>query len=89
MLNDGIGTKADPVKAWALATIADERGEADAKKMIVAIESRFDDKQKAAAKKELAEMKADKPAAPPTPAPTPGKPAPVKVTPKPTPDKAN
>lgn len=83
LLNEGIGTKADPVKAWALATIADERGEADAKKMIVAIESLFDEKQKAAAKKELAEMKSDKPAA--SPAPTPAKADPVKVTPKNTP----
>jgi TPR repeat protein len=82
LIGEGIGTKADLVKAWALATIADERGEPDAKKMITAIEALLDDKQKAAAKKELADMKSDKPAATPPP---------VKVTPKaaPTPGKGN
>jgi TPR repeat protein len=76
LLNEGIGTKADPVKAWALATLAQERGEEDAKKMLEAINPQLDDKQKAEAKKQLEEMKSgkapekeekEKPAAAPAP----------------------
>ncbi|MES2437901.1 MAG: tetratricopeptide repeat protein [Verrucomicrobiota bacterium] len=72
LLNEGIGTKADPVKAWALATLAEERGEEDAKKLLEAI--KLDDKQKAEARKQLEEMKSgkapeSKPAAAPAPAP--------------------
>lgn len=88
LLNDGIGTKADPVKAWALATLAGERGDKDAAKMIEEISAKLDDAQKAAAKKELENIKsgkasepksavAPKPAAAPKPAPKPA------ATPKP------
>lgn len=81
LLNEGIGTKADPVKAWALATLAQERGVEDAKKMLEAINPQLDDKQKAEAKKQLEEMKSgkapekekDKPAAKPDAAPAPKK----------------
>ncbi len=80
LLNEGIGTKADPVKAWALATLADERGEKTAKKMVEEIAAKLDDKQKAEAKKQLEDMKSGKAADPkapagakpaPTPAPAP------------------
>ena len=68
LLNDGTGTKADPVKAWALASLAKERGEADASKLLEAI--KLDDKQTAEAKKQLEEMKSGKvPEPKPAPAP--------------------
>jgi TPR repeat protein len=60
LINEGIGTKADPVKAWALATLAQERGEEAAKTMIDEIASKLEDTQKTAAKKELADMKSGK-----------------------------
>lgn len=76
LINEGIGTKADPVKAWALATLAQERGQEDAKKMITEISSRLDDKQKADAKKELEDMKSGKAGdSKPAPAPAPKAPA--------------
>jgi uncharacterized protein len=68
LLNEGVGTKADPIKAWALATLAKERGEEDASKLLDAI--KLDDTQKAAAQKELATMKSGK-APEPKPAATP------------------
>lgn len=73
LIRDGIGTKPDPLKAWALATLADERGEKEARKMITEISSTLDDKQMAAAKKELDNLKSGKsgdaaPAAAPAPA---------------------
>jgi uncharacterized protein len=82
LLNEGIGTKADPVKAWALATLAQERGEKEATKMVEDISAKLDDKQKAEAKKQLDEMKsgkapAGKAAAAPKSTPAP-KPAPKK-----------
>jgi len=90
LLNEGIGTKADPVKAWALATLADERGEETAKKMVAEIAAKLDDKQKAEAKKQLEDMKSGKAADPKAPggsksAPTAPKAAP---TPAPAPKKA-
>jgi TPR repeat protein len=60
LLNEGVGTKPDPVKAWALASLAQERGEQDAQKMVDAISSKLDDNQKAEAKKTLDEMKSTK-----------------------------
>jgi TPR repeat protein len=60
LIRDGIGTKPDPLKAWALATLADERGEKEARKMITEISSTLDDKQMAAAKKELDNLKSGK-----------------------------
>ena len=78
----GVGTKADPVKAWALATLAQERKAEDADKLVAEITTKLDDKQKADAKKELEDMKSGKvaddkkPAAPDKsdPAPAPKKP---------------
>ncbi len=86
LLNEGIGTKADPVKAWALASLAEERGEETAKKMLAEIAAKLDDKQKAEAKKQLEDMKSGKAADPKAPAgakpaPTPA-PAPAPKKPK-------
>lgn len=60
LINEGIGIKADPVKAWALATLAQERGEETAKKMVEDISAKLDDKQKAEAKKQLEDIKSGK-----------------------------
>jgi TPR repeat protein len=60
LLNEGIGTKANPEKAWALATLAGERGTEDGKKLATEIDSKFDEKQRAAAKKELDDIKSGK-----------------------------
>ena len=62
LLNEGIGTKANPEKAWALATLASERGVEDGKKLATDIASKFDEKQRAAAQKELDDIKSGKPA---------------------------
>ena len=62
LLNEGIGTKANPEKAWALATLASERGVEDGKKLATEIASKFDEKQRAAAQKELDDIKSGKPA---------------------------
>ena len=58
LLHDGIGTKADPIKAWAFASLAEERGAEDAKKLLDSI--KLDDVQTAEAKKQLEEMKSGK-----------------------------
>lgn len=60
LLNEGIGTKQDAVKAWALASLADERGVEDAKKLLADIGAKLNDAQKADAKKQLEDMKAGK-----------------------------
>lgn len=60
LLNEGVGTKADPVKALALATLAKERGAEDADKLVTEIASKLDDKQKADAKKQLEDIKSGK-----------------------------
>ena len=60
LLNEGIGTKADPVKAWALATLAKERGEKDAEKLATEINSKLDEKDRVAAAKELEDIKSGK-----------------------------
>lgn len=67
LVNSGSGTKADPAKALALATLAEERGEKSAAALIATLNAKLDDAQKAEAKKYLAEMKA--PAAKPDEAP--------------------
>ncbi len=79
----GVGTKADPVKAWALATLAQERKAEDAEKFVTEIALQLDDKQKVEAKKQLEDMKSGKVADEKKPAPTP-KPeaAPVPKKPK-------
>ncbi len=94
LINEGIGTKADPVKAWALASLASERGEKEADNLVKEIGLKLDEKQRVEAVKELEDIKSgkaakkdEKPApkaeaaapAPAAPAPAP---APVKVTPK-------
>jgi uncharacterized protein len=65
ILNEGIGAKADPVKAFALAMLAAERGEEAAQKMVMDLTTQLDDSQEADAKKQLGEMKSTKPAAVP------------------------
>jgi TPR repeat protein len=65
LIQQGIGTKADPVKAWALATLAVERGETEAEKLVTEIAVSLTEEQRVAAKKELEDMKSgksDKPA---------------------------
>lgn len=57
MLNEGMGAAPDPVKAWALASLAAERGEKDADKMITGIGLKLTEEQRVAALKELATMK--------------------------------
>lgn len=73
----GVGTPANPTKAWALATLADERGEENAKKLAADIFAGLDEKQRAAAKQELEDIKAGKSseAKPLTPKAAPPKPA--------------
>lgn len=84
LLNEGIGTKADPIKALALATLAEERGEENAKKLVTEISSKLDDKQKAEARKQLEDIKSGK-APDPKPAPTPKAGSGPKATPPPAP----
>ncbi len=60
IINDGIGTKSDPVKAWALATLAVERGEKDAEKLVTEISTKLDEKQRAEAKQQLEDIKSGK-----------------------------
>jgi len=73
---EGLGIKPDLVKAWALAALADERGEKDATKMLIEISGKLDATQKEAAESELQKIKTDKgsaPSAKPAPAPAPKK----------------
>jgi TPR repeat protein len=60
LIYQGVGTKSDPVKAWALATLAKERGSEDADKLVTEITEKLDDKQKAEAKKQLEDIKSGK-----------------------------
>jgi TPR repeat protein len=60
LISEGVGTKADPVKGWALATLAQERGEDSAKKLADEIAAKLDDAQKAEAKKQLEDIKSGK-----------------------------
>jgi TPR repeat protein len=60
LINEGIGTKADPVKAWALATLAAERGEKEADALVKEIAVKLDEKQRAEALKELEDIKSGK-----------------------------
>ena len=62
LLNEGLGTKANPVKAWALATLAVERGDKEAEKLVKEIDGKLDEKQRAEAVKELENIKTGKPA---------------------------
>jgi TPR repeat protein len=67
LISEGIGTKPDPIKGWALATLAAERGAEEGKKLADDIAAKLDEKQKQAAQKELSDIKSgkteDKPAA--------------------------
>ena len=60
MVHDGVGTKADPVKAWALATLAGERGEKEAEKLATEINGKLTEAQRAEAAKELENIKSGK-----------------------------
>jgi hypothetical protein len=60
LFNEGVGTAPDPVKAWALATLAAERGEKEADKLVTEIAIKLSEKQRAEAVKELANIKAGK-----------------------------
>lgn len=62
LFNEGLGVKADPAKAWAIATMAAERGEKDATKFAAEIAEKFDAKKFEEAKRELMNIKSDKPA---------------------------
>ncbi len=57
---DGTGTEADPVKAWALASLAEERGAEDAAEMVRAIGTKLTEEQRVAAAKTLADLKSGK-----------------------------
>ena len=78
----GVGIKPDPIKAFALATLAAERKAEDADKFVAEIAAKLDDKQKAEAKKQLEDIKSGKtpddkkpaPPAAPGATPTPKKP---------------
>jgi len=62
----GQGTDQNLPKAWALASLAIERGDNEAKTLLGDLTTKLDEKQLAAAKKELEELKkpaSDKPAA--------------------------
>ena len=71
LLNDGVGLKADPIKAWAIATLAAERGEKEASKLAADIAEKFDSKQREEANKELQSIKSNKPAPAKVPEPKP------------------
>jgi TPR repeat protein len=65
LLSQGAGVKPDLVKAWALATLASERGDADADKLAKDIASKLDENQREQAHKELADIKSGKKPEPP------------------------
>jgi hypothetical protein len=60
LIYQGVGTKADPVKAWALASLAAERGEKNAEAVIKEINDKLDEKQRTEARKELEDLKSGK-----------------------------
>ena len=60
LIYEGIGTKPDPVKALALATLAVERGEKEADKLVKEIAVKLDEKQRAEAVKQLEDIKSGK-----------------------------
>lgn len=62
LLSEDSGVKPDLVKAWALATLAVERGEEEAGKLASDIAARLDEKQLADARKQLETIKSGKPA---------------------------
>ncbi len=60
LISEGIGTKPDPIKGWALATLAAERGAEEGKNLADDIAAKMDEKQKQAAQKELSDIKSGK-----------------------------
>jgi TPR repeat protein len=60
----GVGTAADLPKAWALATLAAERGEDSAKKFASELIEKLDEKQRAEGIKALEAIKSGKPTGP-------------------------
>jgi TPR repeat protein len=60
LVDAGVGTKADPVKAWALATLAAERGEKEAGKLATEINGKLNETQRADGVKELENIKSGK-----------------------------
>ena len=83
LLNEVVGTKADPVKAWALASLAVERGEKEADKLVKEIASKLSEKQRAEAVKALEDIKSGKSAKKDDPkATTPSTTTPKATTPK-------
>lgn len=69
LVNEGIGTKPEPTKAWAIATLAAERGVKEAPKLAAEIAEKFDSKQREEANKELQNLKSNKVAEPKPAAP--------------------
>ncbi len=72
LLDSGTGTAPDHVKAWALASLAEERKAEGADKLVQEIAAKLTDKEKAEAKKQLEDIKSgkgaeEKPAATPAP----------------------
>jgi len=57
MHRDGIGTEKDPVKAWALATLAEERGAEEAAEILKSIATALTEQQRVAAVKYLNDLK--------------------------------
>jgi TPR repeat protein len=87
LVYQGVGTKSDSVKAWALATLAVERGQKEADALVTEIATKLDEKQRVAALKELETIKSGKApekkdvAPAPTPTAPPAAPGPKKVKP--------
>lgn len=60
LIYEGVGTAPNPVKAWALATLAAERGEKEADELVKEIAVKLDEKQRVEALKELEDIKSGK-----------------------------
>lgn len=60
LVYQGVGTKSDPVKGWALASLAAELDVEDADALVKEISLKLDEKQRVAALKELEDMKSGK-----------------------------
>ena len=65
----GLGTERNLPKSWALASLAVERGDEEAKTLLGDITSKLDEKQLAEGKKQLEELKKPKEEKPATEAP--------------------
>ena len=78
LYSKGAGVAADLPKAWALATLAVERGEETAKKFVSELNAKLDEKQRAKGQQDLEAIKSGKPAEPKTDGTKPAKPADTK-----------